>query len=560
MRSATFILCILVANDCHAAIRGTVIDSTSGAPIPGAAVRLLSPGEDDAVAEASSNAEGQFAFNDVDKSAYVLFAAKSGYVDRFPELIGRDGASLVLPLTKCGAITGRILDASGRPVRSARILAAAYRGEGRTPRPDPGGPFSPVDDLGNYRLYDLAPGKYWIVAIPGRGASGKLLAPLYFPGTSRLDKATPITLHAGETRDSVDVTVFETAGYPVSGRVTGLPADASQRQIALSLFSAAGYSVPLQTAATGDDGRFRFENVPEGSYEIVAAGPAMGRAAFGPLLGRDPLYGRVHLDVVSQEVTNIDVPLSKGFALDGQVAFAVRGEDDPNCYSGASVSIEPLSPVPFSPLPAAPIDGQGRFHFSALPPARYHVAANGIRSGCFFQELRVGSQLVENQTVELNGAGRLELILTKRSSRLEGMVQDDTHSPASIVLVPEDPFAGVEPQKARFAVADAEGRYHFEQLGPGRYRAIAVPSSKVEPLSDPAFWLDHRDLTTAVALKPGASCAPGPQARRSLGGTSMRIAIAVLGAAALLSQTPRRRSRRFRAQSPMPQLTSPSAM
>ena len=427
MRTAAFIIGTFVAHLCLGAIRGTVVDSGSGAAIPGATVRLLSPGEDDAVAEASSNAEGQFAFGDVGKDVYVLSATKPGYVDRFPALTGREDTPIVLALTKGAVITGRILDATGRPARSARILAAPYRGEGRTPLPAPGVPSSPVDDLGNYRLFDLAPGRYWIVAIPGIGASGKLLVPLYFPGTPRLDKAEAITLRAGETMDSVDLTVFEAAGYPVRGRVIGLPTESPQRQIALSLFSSAGYLAPLQTAATDGEGRFRFENVPEGSYEIVAAGPAQGRTAFGPLLGRDPLYGRVHLDVVSQEVSGIDLPLSKGFALEGQVGFAVRGEGDPKCYSGASVSIEPLSAVPFSPLPAAPIDSQGHFHFSALPPARYHIVANGIRSGCFFQEIHFESRLVDDHVIELGGPGRLELILTKRSSRVEGTVQADAH-------------------------------------------------------------------------------------------------------------------------------------
>ncbi len=505
MRAAAFILGILFANLCQGAIRGTVVDSVSRAPISGATIALVSAGEREAIAEASSNAEGQFAFSNVEKGAYVLSASKPGYIEPFPDVTERDGAQLVLLLTKCGVITGRILDASGRPSRSARVLAAPYRGEGQIPRPDPSGPFSSVDDLGNYRLFDLAPGKYWIVAIPSSGAGGKLLVPLYFPGTPRFDKAAPVALRAGETKDSVDLTVFDAPGYPISGRVTGLTADASQQRISLLLFSAAGYLVPLQTAISGDDGRFRFENVPEGSYNLVAAGPATGSTIFGPLLGRDPLYGRVHLDVVSPHVSDIEVPLNKGFAMEGQVGFAVHGEGDPNCYSGASISIEPLTPVPFSPLPAAPVDGQGRFHFSALPPARYRVAASRLGTGCFFQELRIGSQPVDNQTIDLDSAARLELILTKQSSRLEGTVRADAHSPASILLAPEDLITGVEPQKARLAVADADGRYRFEQLGPGRYRAIAVPSSTIEPLADPAFWLDHRDLTAAVALKPGGS-------------------------------------------------------
>ena len=69
MRTAAFIIGTLIANLCEGAIRGTVVDSVSGAPIPGAAIALVSAGEHEAIAEASSNAEGQFAFPDVGKGA-----------------------------------------------------------------------------------------------------------------------------------------------------------------------------------------------------------------------------------------------------------------------------------------------------------------------------------------------------------------------------------------------------------------------------------------------------------------------------------------------------------
>jgi protocatechuate 3,4-dioxygenase beta subunit len=71
---------------------------------------------------------------------------------------GQKMDDLNLTMIPSGAITGRVLDASGEPVESAEVQA-----EG------PGGTAQPAftDEEGRFRLGGLAPGRYRIRAQPG---------------------------------------------------------------------------------------------------------------------------------------------------------------------------------------------------------------------------------------------------------------------------------------------------------------------------------------------------------------------------------------------------------
>src|SRR5689334_13487703 len=90
-----------------------------------------------------------------------------------------------------GTITGVILRTNGVPATGVRVAV--------TPLPDPKNPaatgdlisIAQTDEKGHYQLENIPPGKYYIQA-------GLLELPNYFPGVTALDKATVITVSAGE--------------------------------------------------------------------------------------------------------------------------------------------------------------------------------------------------------------------------------------------------------------------------------------------------------------------------------------------------------------------------
>ena len=63
---------------------------------------------------------------------------------------------------------------------------------------------SETDDEGRFRLENIPPGQYYIVA-------GRLDLPTFYPGTLDLSSGTAIKIAAGETRAGMDFTLKESS-------------------------------------------------------------------------------------------------------------------------------------------------------------------------------------------------------------------------------------------------------------------------------------------------------------------------------------------------------------
>ena len=201
-----------------ARIRGLVVAADSGKPIRRAQVRLNSATAGSWAA--TTDANGAFEFSSLPAARYALTAAKAGFVtialgQKNPSDPGRptfelrdgqakDDAQIALP--RGGVVAGRVVDEFGDPVVDATVQAfqseymqgirriLALRGV-------------TSNDIGQFRLYGLAPGKYYIAATlrasdtfppvdPStpptevmRGGSG--FAPTFFPGTAVAADAQP---------------------------------------------------------------------------------------------------------------------------------------------------------------------------------------------------------------------------------------------------------------------------------------------------------------------------------------------------------------------------------
>jgi hypothetical protein len=137
----------------------------------------------------------------------------------------------VFRLLPQGVISGHILDEEGEPVQYAQIRVMRYRFvRGQRQMFSPG--YGSTDDLGEYRVFGLAPGKYYLSATyrlrntmmevqdrNPRGAVDEGYAPTYFPGTNDAAGASVIDVSPGAVLTGVDVTLHKTRTVRVRGRV-----------------------------------------------------------------------------------------------------------------------------------------------------------------------------------------------------------------------------------------------------------------------------------------------------------------------------------------------------
>jgi hypothetical protein len=153
--------------DSGSEITGRVTDE-SGTPVPGAQIvlslaggrpqglDLLLPVRDSQVV---SQADGSFRFTGIEEGSYRLLASKAGFAPAEPTetltIAGEPVEGLLLRLEQGNSISGRLLGLSYDEL--ARIEICAFQTEGRRARGE-------VDPAGGYRLSDLAPGPWYVVA------------------------------------------------------------------------------------------------------------------------------------------------------------------------------------------------------------------------------------------------------------------------------------------------------------------------------------------------------------------------------------------------------------
>ncbi len=156
-------------------IAGRVLAAESGTPIRRAQVRINSP--DIGMKTALTDAQGRYDFRDLPAGRFNLHASKSGYVNvqygqtrpfesgRPIELADRqvmEKADFSMP--RGSVIAGRIVDEFGEPVADAMVSAMRQTWAGGRRRLVPGGRPTQTNDLGQFRLYGLPPGDYYVSA------------------------------------------------------------------------------------------------------------------------------------------------------------------------------------------------------------------------------------------------------------------------------------------------------------------------------------------------------------------------------------------------------------
>jgi Carboxypeptidase regulatory-like domain len=381
-----------------ASITGIILRMGAGDPVSKATV-TLSPfnGGRSQSYTATTTSQGQFSFQNLDPGQYRLSATRSGFVRmeygaRSPNRPGlpvtlspgQRMTDVVLQIMPAGTISGRVFDRDGEPLANVNVEALKYSyQEGQKVMNAVQN--TRTNDLGEYRLFWLQPGQYFVSATPPAGQRGSLTnpspvagpgiggvvgnaagnrggrggngggprgggggggrggpapaaaatqdtandeasqgyIPVYYPGTTDAQSAAPINLQAGIVFSGVDLTVAAVHTLRVFGQAVNGLTGQPVRNADVML-------IPAQRSAGGggggrggrNPGNFRTRSIDDqGGFEISGVVPGSYELV-GMLNERNNrMSARVPIEIGSADVHNVSVIMSPGFTLAGHLAI-----------------------------------------------------------------------------------------------------------------------------------------------------------------------------------------------------------------------------------------------
>jgi Carboxypeptidase regulatory-like domain len=335
----------------QAAVSGTVFEAGSNTPVAGAQVTLMSfalgpqPGRPPEPLVATTDQNGRYRFDALEPGRYRVSVQKAGFATMLgpglPEAMLKAGerkTDLNVTIQRGAAIVGRVLDENGEPIANANVMAwrrpPVANGAAVPARLGliPAGSAAQTNDLGEFRLFGLAPGEVYVQAtlgVPflrppsrsgfGRSASPRPTVPLatYFPGTADVVGAMPITLAAGQTSGDITIRMVSAPAFQVSGVVTdevGRPVENALVRLLLERTPAEPpmpFMGRMQSARSDKAGTFTISGVVNGSYTLLAIAPVLlstrdagrGRAAGAGMSTSGTVTGGVNSGFVGGGVT-----------------------------------------------------------------------------------------------------------------------------------------------------------------------------------------------------------------------------------------------------------------
>lgn len=528
-------------------IEGVVVRAGTSDPLNG--VLVLASNVDATYQERASTPSmttsvgGRFRFDKLLPGSYRLLLSANGYVRQeygqrtFPGngalvtlAAGQQIRDLVASITPTGTVTGRILDRNGRPLPAVPVQLVRYLyDENGLGILRPYGT-AQTDDRGEYRIYFVTPGRYYLTAGSAQGPGGyggPRLGPneaamsysaAYYPGVRDVRSASVIDVRPGTIWSGIDMTLARQTLYRVSGRVidsvTGQPPEAP----AMWLFhfdpAIARPAAISGTANSGkffyDRGRFEFRGVVPGPYTLAAS--EKNNSAEN---SRAMRFGFVQLEVANSDVDGVVLSIPPGAAVAGRISL--EGENSPNraFLDGGVRYVSLVRTANGLPL-TMPRDWEagtrlgpdGSFQLRGITAGEYRVEVSLLAPGFYIKEIRYGLADALNRPLRFNpaDAASLEITLSSRVAQVSGSVMDDLSQPAAgaqVVLVPSP--ARDRPELFKTATTDQNGRFTIRNAAPGEYRLMAWEAIETYSWFDPEVLKRSEPFSTPIQLSESAS-------------------------------------------------------
>jgi protocatechuate 3,4-dioxygenase beta subunit len=440
-----------------------------------------------------TDSRGEFSFAGVRPGRYRLSVLRDGYSrteylqlgnnDRGAVIAVGEGQvleDLMIEMKPAGTIAGAVRDQAGRPI--AHMTVAAYDvlhlpGGGRQLRFVQS---EETNDLGEYRLYWLTPGDYYVGVDYGYGRDvttvvrQNIVEPhvryptYYYPNTPGFASAQAVEVREGLTTEGIDFELKEVRLPSVRGSVVSAQGSPSPTRVQLAstfLPESSRYS----ESRIAPDGSFEIANVPEGRH-LLGAGQNL-----------------IPVDVGASDLEGVNLRLAAAVPIKGRM----RMEDADSATPRSGVSLHFLGPHGELDGFAAELDETGAFTARGWP-GEFEVSVEKLPESHFVKSVTVlGRNILEENLIlssSVSGPVELDIVLGRNDGIVVGSVTGVDNRPiagAIVVLIP----TGVRRQFIRYrrTTTDATGHFEIRGAAPGEYAVYAFEDAAGEVYYDPQY-------------------------------------------------------------------------
>jgi hypothetical protein len=426
-------------------------------------------------------------------------------------------------MVRGATVNGRVRDANGQPIPNLNV--AAYQVGYRDGRETLSVVTSKMtDDRGEYRIFWVAPGEYYVAAAPNVDrlalaaavvAAGRSLPPrqeslprTFYPSAADARSASHLTIAEGAEVTGIDITVSPAATVKVTGRIVNSISPPGARVTnffllpresdALSDLAAAPF--PNSSTAPGE---FEIRGVSPGSYDLVATAPdANGRQ----------YPGRTVIEVGARDLEGVILSIHPGvevkarILVDGQLMAASGGR-------GLRVQLrsKEVYPAPFDTYVSsvAIIDEAGICVFPSVPEGSYSVTVAGVPNNSYVADIREGGRSIYDSglSVSNRAPGPIDVLVNSGAQSVRGIVRDAEGKPvptATVVVVP--PVARRQNAMLyRTYRTNLNGEFLLNNVAPGDYKLFAWESLPNTAYLNPAFMARYESLGQTVSITAGGN-------------------------------------------------------
>ena len=516
-------------------ISGQLVNTVTKEPIRKGKVTLRPGDPSKTVFTANSDNEGKFLIENIDAGRYTLSAERQGFVNQnygasrpvgpgstLELKPGRSLTDLTVRMTPAGVIAGRVLDDEGEPMSGLTVSAQhyAYINGRRTLVPVMGALPIQTNDLGEYRISNLPPERYFIQSSAQKLANLQMgterpagnvpeegYVPVYFPNSPDMASASQVDVAPGAEVRGIDLRLKKARVFRVSGKITNAATGEPVKNGVIMVYrrdSGAMSTMPSSIhVVQGGKGTFELRDVAPGSYSLLAM------ATGDP---QNMMLSMSKLEVSDQPISDMTVMIGAGadIPVSGKIAEGVAvpstpqgGKVDPNWDLSNLRIVLQVDDNPLASLATTQLDKDLKGLLKHVNPEKYKLVIVGIPPSLYLKSARIGDQDVLASGLDARKAtGSLDLVLSAPAAELAGSVRNEAGEPvngAIVTLVAKNP--GARTDLTRTGTTDQNGQFQIRGAVPAEYQIFAWEDLEPGAADDAEFrkpfekWKVDTDLS-----------------------------------------------------------------